>query len=323
MSAERIIQVFDCVYEFLTAFSRFDFRDVKDMGNTTRICVPDLLAEWLKRANELCRQAGKAADALLDIQPHLDYALAEIPKDFFRGDDISSMILYRSIRARMVVGDVFLHFFADRIIPSNPVCYNDELLICNKILTLKFRSPIRWFRFLEREPNAKQSLMLREQNKGFPDAYEILLRIEASWEQRFERFDELATEHRNVTWLRSRLLRDAPVVLGMYPHLQQSQGESKTNNTGRADGVYRDDALLVWGGVHYEWLTETMMNALELLVNRFPEKVKPSEMERKLGRLPQDGFKSIFKTFRDGKPGKHSACKLVKGRAPGGWYLSK
>jgi hypothetical protein len=89
------------------------------------------------------------------------------------------------------------------------------------------------------------------------------------------------------------------------------------------DGLYRSDALLIWGGVRYEWLTETMMDAIELLVKRYPEKVRPSEMEHKIGPLPQDGFKAIFKVSRIGQPPKHPVEKLVEGRAPAGWYLTK
>jgi hypothetical protein len=94
-------------------------------------------------------------------------------------------------------------------------------------------------------------------------------------------------------------------------------------DSSRPDGLYRAEALLIWGGERYEWLTETMMDALELLVSRFPEKVRPSEMEHKIGRIPQEGFKAIFKVSRIGQPPKHPVEKLVEGRAPAGWYLTK
>ena len=89
------------------------------------------------------------------------------------------------------------------------------------------------------------------------------------------------------------------------------------------DGLYRRDALLIWGGERFEWLTETMMLALELLVERYPEKVRPSEMVHKIGELPQGGFKKIFKTNRGGKSSMHPAAKLVGGRSPQGWFLKK
>ena len=89
------------------------------------------------------------------------------------------------------------------------------------------------------------------------------------------------------------------------------------------DGLYRSDALLIWGGVRYEWLTETMMDAIELLVKRYPNYVTPSEMEHKIGRLPTEGFKRVFRTNRDGESPSHPVIHLIKGRAPKGWHISK
>jgi hypothetical protein len=85
----------------------------------------------------------------------------------------------------------------------------------------------------------------------------------------------------------------------------------------------RTNALFQWNGKTYEWLTETMMDALELLLKRYPDKVKPSEMENKIGRLPADGFKKVFKTNRGGKTAIHPVASVVGGRSPEGWYLIK
>lgn len=89
------------------------------------------------------------------------------------------------------------------------------------------------------------------------------------------------------------------------------------------DGLYRADKLLVWGGLKYEWLTETMMDALELLVDTYPECVKPSAMEHKVGRIPDGGFKKIFKTNRGGISSTHPVAELIGGRSPKGWFLIK
>jgi hypothetical protein len=103
------------------------------------------------------------------------------------------------------------------------------------------------------------------------------------------------------------------------------EGDSLTDHTKKqlSDGLYRADALLVWGDQKYEWLTDTMMDAIDLLVLRYPDHVKPSEMEHKVGKLPEDGFKKIFKINRGGKTSVHPVAKLIGGRAPKGWFLIK
>ena len=105
--------------------------------------------------------------------------------------------------------------------------------------------------------------------------------------------------------------------------MDSKRDDSDAGGSARVDGVYRSDALLIWGGVRYEWLTDTMMDALELLVKRYPEKVTPSEMENRIGRLPEGGFKKVFKFNRGGKTGKHPVVSLISGRHPEGWSLTK
>lgn len=91
----------------------------------------------------------------------------------------------------------------------------------------------------------------------------------------------------------------------------------------KTDGLYRADALFVWNGKHYEWLTETMMDVLELLYKCYPDAVKPSAIEYKIGVIPEDGFKKIFRVNRKTQRGKHDVVLIIGGRAPKGWYLIK
>jgi hypothetical protein len=101
------------------------------------------------------------------------------------------------------------------------------------------------------------------------------------------------------------------------------EGAGVNESHDRTDGLYREELCLVWGGRRFDWLTETMMDALELMVKRYPEKVRPNEMEHKLGRLPEGGFKKVFKTNRGGKSSTHPVAKLIGGRSPEGWFLTK
>ena len=90
-----------------------------------------------------------------------------------------------------------------------------------------------------------------------------------------------------------------------------------------SDGLYRADALFVWDGKRYEWLTDSMMDALELMVKSFPNSVQPSAMVAKIGNLPDGGFKKVFRVNRIEKKGLHEVASIVGGRAPMGWYLIK
>lgn len=105
--------------------------------------------------------------------------------------------------------------------------------------------------------------------------------------------------------------------------MASKQDDGDASGSACIDGVYRSDALLIWGGIRYEWLTDTMMNALELLAKRYPGKVTPSEMEHAIGRLPEGGFKKVFKFNRGGKTGMHPVVSLISGRQPQGWSLKK
>lgn len=99
--------------------------------------------------------------------------------------------------------------------------------------------------------------------------------------------------------------------------------EPSANGSEKPGFLDRANRRMKWDGKPYEWLTETMMDALELLLKRYPDKVKPSEMENKIGRLPADGFRKVFKTNRGGKTGVHPVAEIVGGRSPEGWYLIK
>jgi hypothetical protein len=89
------------------------------------------------------------------------------------------------------------------------------------------------------------------------------------------------------------------------------------------DGLYRADALFVWNGKRYEWLTETMMDVLELLCKCYPEPVKPSAIEHKIGSIPEGGFKKVFRVNRKDQKGLHEVVSIISGRASKGWYLIK
>jgi hypothetical protein len=100
---------------------------------------------------------------------------------------------------------------------------------------------------------------------------------------------------------------------------------STMNEVDPKDGVYRSGELLVWDGCRYEWLTDTMMDALELLVraSRQGRKVKSAEMEGRIGPISMDGLKTIFKIDRQGWPPKHPVHEIVMGNARSGWYLAR
>jgi hypothetical protein len=80
--------------------------------------------------------------------------------------------------------------------------------------------------------------------------------------------------------------------------------------------------LMEWNGERYEALTDTMIDALELLLKRYPEKVVPEEMEHRVGEL-KNGIKKVFWMNRDGKGSYHDVHKIIGGRKPYGWYLKK
>ena len=90
-----------------------------------------------------------------------------------------------------------------------------------------------------------------------------------------------------------------------------------------SDGLYRADALFVWDGKRYEWLTDTMMDVLELLYKSYPDAVKPSAIENKISVIPEGGFKKVFRVNRKDQKGLHGVASIVGGRASTGWYLMK
>lgn len=68
------------------------------------------------------------------------------------------------------------------------------------------------------------------------------------------------------------------------------------------------------------------MIALELLERAYADdrKVTPDEMRGKLGEIPMDGFKRIFRINRVmEKAISHEVTEIIGGRAPKGWYLAK
>jgi len=89
------------------------------------------------------------------------------------------------------------------------------------------------------------------------------------------------------------------------------------------DGLYRSERKFVWFGDRYEWLTETMMDAIEVLfkAHKQKRKVLPDEMENKIGNLPDGGFFKVFKVDRAGWEKVHPVRKIVGGHANSGWYL--
>jgi hypothetical protein len=89
------------------------------------------------------------------------------------------------------------------------------------------------------------------------------------------------------------------------------------------DGLYRSDTLFVWNGKRYEWLTETMMDVLELLCKCYPDAVKPSAIEHKIGGIPEGGLKKVFRLNRKNQTGLHEVVSIIGGRAPRGWFLIK
>ncbi len=117
--------------------------------------------------------------------------------------------------------------------------------------------------------------------------------------------------------------------VGLHAKLCELLAENAEQALPRTDGLKipgfldRTNALFQWNDKTYEWLTETMMDALELLLKRYPDKVKPSEMTNKIGRLPEGGFRKVFKTNRGRKIGVHPVVEIVGGRSPAGWYLIK
>jgi hypothetical protein len=91
------------------------------------------------------------------------------------------------------------------------------------------------------------------------------------------------------------------------------------------DGLYRSERAFVWFGDRHIWLTENMMNALEVLFKAYKQerKVLPNEMENKIGNLPDGGFFKVFEVDRAGWEKVHPVRKIVGGRANSGWYLIK
>lgn len=92
---------------------------------------------------------------------------------------------------------------------------------------------------------------------------------------------------------------------------------------GLVDGLDRSKGEFVWCGGRYEWLTETMMDALQVLHKAYRDdrKVWPDEMENIIGSLPDGGFFKVFKVDRAGWPSIHPVRAIVGGRANSGWYL--
>jgi hypothetical protein len=92
---------------------------------------------------------------------------------------------------------------------------------------------------------------------------------------------------------------------------------------GLVDGLDRSKGEFVWCGGRYEWLTETMMDALQVLHKAYRDdrKVWPDEMENIIGSLPDGGFFKVFKVDRAGWPSTHPVRAIVGGRANSGWYL--
>ena len=89
------------------------------------------------------------------------------------------------------------------------------------------------------------------------------------------------------------------------------------------DGLDRSKLEFAWFGSRYEWLTETMMDALEVLFKAHQQqrRVKPDEMENRIGNLPDGGFFKVFEVDRTGWEKVHPVRKIVGGRANSGWYL--
>lgn len=118
---------------------------------------------------------------------------------------------------------------------------------------------------------------------------------------------------------------------GAHPLHQNKQAEKQTVALESkpdqlkvlVDGLDRSKGEFVWCGGRYEWLTETMMDALELLFNAFGEnrRVGCAEMESVIGPISMDGFKRIFKVNRPGYPLVHSVAGIVGGTKRHGWYL--
>ena len=108
-----------------------------------------------------------------------------------------------------------------------------------------------------------------------------------------------------------------------------NQADNQADNPNHADdgvlsdGLYRADALFVWDGKRYEWLTDTMMDVLELLYKSYPDAVKPSAIENKISVIPEGGFKKVFRVNRKDQKGLHGVASIVGGRASTGWYLMK
>jgi len=120
-----------------------------------------------------------------------------------------------------------------------------------------------------------------------------------------------------LDWLAKQFLKEQPVA----PVVVASERESEL-----ADGLYRSKELFVWDGKHYRELTDQMMIALELLGKAYADDrlVTPDEMRGKIGEIPMDGFKRIFRINRVMEESiSHHVAEIIKGRAPKGWYLTK
>jgi hypothetical protein len=104
---------------------------------------------------------------------------------------------------------------------------------------------------------------------------------------------------------------------------QADSDDTDDGNGISPDGLYRSDALFVWKGKRYEWLTETMMDVLELLHKCYPDAVQPSAIEHKIGDIPEGGFKKVFRVNRKDQKGLHDVASIIGGRAPRGWFLIK
>ncbi len=136
----------------------------------------------------------------------------------------------------------------------------------------------------------------------------------------FERKHWLRDSETALEWLAKQFANEQTVA----PVFEQPVAPDKVSDL--EDGLYRSKDLFVWDGKHYDGLTDQMMIALELLAKAYGEEriVTPDEMEGKVGNIPLDGFKRIFRFNRLQEDSlTHPVAEIIKGRKPKGWYLTK
>lgn len=208
MSQQKINAAFDYVTDFFKAVGMFS--GYFEAVSPERICVPGLLSALIERGREVHSLCGMAGDALGEIRTNLEFAYSDIPSHVFNRD-ITGTIIRQNLEVRYMLGDLFGHFMADRV---NCLRTSDDrndrweyLRYCDRVLRLNIESPFAWDHFADQDSQSVDEL--RAANKGYASAELILGFLEDNDPFSHDRY---VASFENARWLRSKLLRDLPLM---------------------------------------------------------------------------------------------------------------